>query len=154
MNQRPSWNQYFMNITKLVAQRSTCLSRQVGAIAIKDKRILATGYNGQISGAPHCKKCLRKESQSGSNLFACRGIHAEMNILTQAAQHGINLSNATIYVLIKPCNVCFKMLANAKVKQIIYLQDYNDKITDDLIIESGFNYDLILDNDQTYHVIK
>lgn len=139
MNQRISWHEYFMQFAILASKRSTCLSRQVGAVAVKNKRILATGYNGQISGTKHCITCLRKNAGSGNALDRCKAIHAEANVVAQAAQYGTSLRDASIYVMLKPCNMCFKLLANTLIKEIIYKQDYPDPIVDELICDAGYS---------------
>ena len=111
---RPSWDEYFMEITNLVAKRSTCLRRQVGAVLVKEKRILATGYNGAPPGLSHCYEigCLRKEEQipSGERHELCRGLHAEQNTIIQAAFHGVSINNATLYCTNMPCSICIKMI--------------------------------------------
>jgi len=140
MKNRPSWDEYFMEIAEVVAKRSTCLRRAVGAIAIKDKRILATGYNGQISGAKHCQTCLRTELNvpSGERQELCRVIHAEQNIVSQAATYGVSLVGSTVYCTNKTCSMCFRLLANTQVVKIIYKDGYPDKIIDMLMEEAGF----------------
>lgn len=137
---RPSWYDYFMQIAMDVSLRSTCLKRAVGAIAVKDRRILATGYNGQVSGAEHCKTCLRADRgvPSGQRQELCRGVHAEQNVICQAAIHGVSIEGCTIYSTTKPCSVCFRMLANCRVASIIYKVGYPDELVDMLIQEAGF----------------
>ena len=129
---RPSWDQYFMEIAHLVAKRSTCRRRQVGAVLVKNKRILATGYNGAPSGLQHCLEagCLREELgiPSGQRLEICRGIHAEQNAIIQAALHGVSTEGSTLYCTDQPCSQCTKMLINAGVKEIIYVNDYPDDL--------------------------
>ena len=131
---RPSWDEYFMAITHLVARRSTCLRRSVGAIAVKDKRILATGYNGAPSGLKHCKEvgCLREEEDvpSGLRPELCRGIHAEQNVIIQAAYHGISIEDSVLYCTNKPCVTCTKMLINAGIEKIYYEEGYPDKLVE------------------------
>src|SRR5512136_2014667 len=121
---RPSWDEYFMEITRLVARRSTCLRRQVGAVLVKDKNILATGYNGAPSGVAHCLDagCLREQLgiPSGERHELCRGLHAEQNAIIQAAFHGIRIQGATIYCTNQPCVICTKMIINAGIKEVIY----------------------------------
>lgn len=128
---RPSWDEYFLNISKLVATRSTCLRRQVGAVVVKNKQILATGYNGAPTGIVHCDKvgCLRQKLgvPSGERHEICRALHAEQNAFLQAARHGINLENATLYITIQPCSICAKMLINAGIKKIVIAGDYPDE---------------------------
>ncbi len=136
---RKGWHEYFLDLACKIAERSTCLSRNVGAIAVKDRRILATGYNGNMTGAKHCETCLRK-NQHGKNLEVCRAIHAEENVICQAAQFGISIKHATIYSTNKPCSGCFKKLVNTGIDTIIYSHDYADPLTDALIKEARFNH--------------
>ena len=138
---RPSWPEYFMAIARMVAQRSTCLRRQVGAIIVKDKRILATGYNGAPAGLRHCEEtgCLRKEASipSGTHHELCRGLHAEQNAIIQAAYHGISIAGATLYCTNKPCVICSKMLINAGIKKIYYEEGYDDPLAAQMLQEAG-----------------
>lgn len=138
---RPSWAEYFMAITKMVAKRSTCLRREVGAILVKEKRILATGYNGAPAGLKHCAEvgCLREDTSvpSGTRQELCRGLHAEQNVIIQAAYHGIPISGATLYCTNKPCVICSKMIINAGVKRIYYEEGYNDLLSDQMFAEAG-----------------
>ncbi len=138
---RPSWDDYFMRITREVAQRSTCLRRQVGAILVKDKHILTTGYNGAPTGLPHCEEvgCLRERLgiPSGERAELCRGLHAEQNAIIQAAVHGVQIRGATLYSTTQPCVLCTKMLLNAGVVRIVYQGDYPDELARSLIEEAG-----------------
>lgn len=138
---RPSWDQYFMDIVELVGKRSTCLRRKVGAILVKDKRILTTGYNGPPMGITHCSEtgCLRDELgiPSGERHELCRGLHAEQNAIIQAAYHGINISGATLYCSNLPCIICSKMIINAGIKKIKYRHGYADKLAEDMLNEAG-----------------
>lgn len=138
---RPSWDEYFLKICELVSSRSTCIRRQVGAILVKDKRILATGYNGAPSGLAHCEEvgCLRKELgiASGERAELCRGLHAEQNAIVQAAFHGIRIQGATLYSTTMPCSVCMKMLINAGVELIVYKEGYADTLAKNLVDEAG-----------------
>lgn len=138
---RPSWDEYFMEITRLVAKRSTCLRRQVGAVLVKDKNILATGYNGAPSGVAHCLDvgCLREKMQipSGERHELCRGLHAEQNAIIQAAKHGINIDGATLYCTTMPCIICSKMIINAGIKRIVFEGGYPDQLAEEMIRESG-----------------
>lgn len=138
---RPSWDEYFMRITREVAQRSTCLRRQVGAILVKDKHILTTGYNGAPAGLPHCEEvgCLRERLgiPSGERAELCRGLHAEQNAIIQAAVHGVQIRGATLYSTTQPCVLCTKMLLNAGVVRIVYEGDYPDELARSLIEEAG-----------------
>jgi dCMP deaminase len=130
-----------MGITKLVATRSTCLRRQVGAILVKDKRILASGYNGAPSGLRHCEEvgCLRANSSvpSGERHELCRGLHAEQNLIIQAACHGISIKGAILYCTNKPCVICTKMIINAGIIKIYYEDGYDDPLSDQMINEAG-----------------
>ncbi|MCX5905139.1 MAG: cytidine/deoxycytidylate deaminase family protein [Proteobacteria bacterium] len=139
-NKRPDWTEYFMDITRLVARRSTCIRRQVGAIVVKDKRILATGYNGVPTGLAHCEDtgCIREQNNipSGQRHELCRGLHAEQNTIIQAAFHGISISGATLYCTTLPCSICLKMLINAGITAIIYEQGYPDELTESLLNET------------------
>jgi len=140
LNNRPSWDDYFKKITEEVKTRSTCLRRQVGAIIVQNKRILATGYNGAPSGLKHCLEvgCLREKLRipSGERQELCRGLHAEQNAIIQAAQHGVSISGATIYTTNKPCVSCTKMIINAGIKEIVYLEEYKDDLADELLREA------------------
>jgi dCMP deaminase len=137
---RPSWDEYFMGIARLVASRSTCLRRQVGAVAVRDRRILATGYNGAPAGIAHCAEvgCLRAERHvpSGERHELCRGLHAEQNVIIQAALHGISIQGATVYCTNYPCSLCVKMLINAGIQEVIYLGDYPDELASEILKEA------------------
>jgi len=139
--QRPSWDQYFMDITRLVATRSTCLRRQVGAILVKDRNILATGYNGVPSGISHCDVagCLRERLKvpSGERHELCRGLHAEQNAIIQAARHGVNIDGSSLYCTTMPCIICTKMLINAGISAIIYAEGYADDLAREMLAETG-----------------
>jgi dCMP deaminase len=138
---RLSWEEYFMEITKLVARRSTCLRRQVGAIIVKDKKILATGYNGAPTGVEHCVDvgCLREKLQvpSGERHELCRGLHAEQNAIIQAAYHGVSIRGSTLFCTNLPCSICIKMIINAGITTVVYLDGYADGLSLDLIAKSG-----------------
>jgi dCMP deaminase len=138
---RPTWDQYFMEITHLVAKRSTCLRRQVGAVLVKDKNILATGYNGAPSGVAHCLDvgCLREQMgvPSGERHELCRGLHAEQNAIIQAAKHGTSIEGATLYSTTMPCIICTKMVINAGIKRVVYEEGYSDQLAASMIAESG-----------------
>jgi dCMP deaminase len=141
MDHRLPWPQYFLRIAHLVAERSTCLRRKVGAIAVKDKRILATGYNGAPSGVAHCLDlgCLRERLgvPSGERHELCRGLHAEQNVIIQAAVHGIRLEGASIYCTTQPCVLCTKMLINCRIAAIYYAEGYPDPLSHELLQEAG-----------------
>jgi dCMP deaminase len=138
---RPSWDEYFMGITELVAQRSTCLRRRVGAVAVRDKRILTTGYNGAPSNLQHCLEvgCLREQNNipSGERHELCRALHAEQNVIIQAAFHGLSIAGSTIYSTTLPCVICAKMLINSGVEKIIYQDGYADQLSLDMLKEAG-----------------
>lgn len=138
---RPSWENYFMGITTLVAMRSTCLRRSVGAIIVKDKRILTTGYNGAPSGIRHCIEvgCLREQLNvaSGERHELCRGIHAEQNAIIQAAFHGVSIEDSTLFCTNLPCSICAKMIINAGIKKIYYQSGYADAISEDMLQEAS-----------------
>jgi dCMP deaminase len=138
---RPSWEEYFMDITHLVAKRSTCLRRQVGAVLVKDKKILATGYNGAPSRLEHCLDigCLRESKgiPSGERHELCRGLHAEQNAIIQAAYHGVAIRGATLYCTNHPCTICSKMLINAGIEKIVYEDGYADALARGMLRESG-----------------
>jgi len=146
---RPSWNTYFMDITKLVAKRSTCLRRAVGAVVVKDRRILSTGYNGAPVNVTHCVDagCLREKLNvpSGEKHELCRGIHAEQNAIIQAAYHGVSIKGATLYCTNLPCSICAKMIINAGIKAIYYVEGYADSISEDMLKEADIQL-MRLDN--------
>ncbi len=138
---RPSWDHYFMDITALVATRSSCLRRQVGALLVKDRNILATGYNGVPSGISHCEAvgCLRAKLNvpSGERHELCRGLHAEQNAIIQAAKHGVSINGAVLYCTTMPCVICTKMLINAGISKVVYGEGYADTLAREMIAESG-----------------
>lgn len=140
-NERPDWDTYFMRMAELVASRSTCLRRHVGAILVRDRRILATGYNGAPQKLAHCIDvgCLREELNvpSGQRHELCRGIHAEQNAIIQAALFGVSTVNSTLYCTTKPCIICTKMLINAGVKKFVAGELYPDDLADSFIKEAG-----------------
>ncbi len=137
---RPSWETYFMNITNLVAERSTCLRRAVGAVVVKDKRILSTGYNGAPTGLKHCLEvgCLRQKLgiESGKMHELCRGIHAEQNAIIQAAYHGVSVRGADIFCTNQPCSICARMIINAGIERIYYQSGYADPLAIELLEEA------------------
>ncbi len=143
---RPSWDEYFMDIAEMVKTRSTCLRRQVGALIVKDKRILSTGYNGPPTGLKHCDEtgCLRDQLgvPSGQRHELCRGLHAEQNAIIQASLHGVKIEGATIYVTIQPCVVCAKMIINSGIKRLVYKGPYPDELADQLLKESQVQIDI------------
>jgi dCMP deaminase len=139
--ERPAWDDYFMAITHEVSNRSTCLRRHTGAVLVKDRRILATGYNGSPSGLAHCGDvgCLREQQgiASGRAHELCRGIHAEQNAIVQAALHGVAIEGATLYSTHQPCVLCAKMLINAGVTTIFYAAPYPDALAEEMLAEAG-----------------
>jgi len=138
---RQSWDEYFMGIVELVKERSTCMRRQVGAVVVKDKRILSTGYNGAPMNCPHCEEtgCLRIQMNipSGTRHELCRAVHAEQNAIVQAAYHGISLKGATLYVTDSPCVICAKLAINAGIEVIVYKGEYPDELSKQLLSEAG-----------------
>jgi dCMP deaminase len=138
---RPSWDEYFMEMAKLVAKRSTCLRRSVGAVLVKDKRILATGYNGAPRGLKHCIDigCMRQKLKipSGQRHELCRALHAEQNALIQASLYGISVEGSLLYATNQPCVICAKMLINAGIKEIIIGEGYPDKMAMDFLRQAG-----------------
>jgi len=143
---RPDTDQYFLKIASVVAERSTCRRHHVGAVAVRDKHILATGYNGAASGLKDCLElgCLRDEKQipSGTRHEVCRGIHAEQNVIIQASLHGVSLEGSTIYCTHTPCILCAKMLVNAKIERFVSFGQYNDNAFLDLFREAGIEVDI------------
>lgn len=136
-DRRPTWDEYFLEVAALVAKRSTCRRRRVGAILVKDKRILATGYNGAPSGLEHCLDigCLRERLKipSGERHELCRGLHAEQNALIQASLYGISVKDSILYATNQPCIICAKMLINAGIKEIVIYDGYPDKMAADFL---------------------
>jgi dCMP deaminase len=143
---RPDIDEYFLKIASVVAERSTCRRHHVGAVAAKDKHILTTGYNGAPSRLKDCLElgCLRDELgiPSGTRHEICRGIHAEQNVIIQAALHGVNLEGSTIYCTHTPCVLCAKMLVNAKIKRFVSFGRYDDNSFIDLFREAGVEFDI------------
>jgi len=133
--ERPDWDTYFLRITQLVAQRSTCTRRQVGAVIVRDNRLLATGYNGAPNNVPHCFQlpggCLREQQKipSGQRQELCRGLHAEQNAILQAAAFGVSLKGSDLYCTHQPCVTCAKMIINAGIKKVVFLGDYPDELS-------------------------
>lgn len=141
-DKRPSWDEYFMGMAKLTSQRSTCLRRKVGAVIVKDKHIIATGYNGAPRGLSHCAElggCLREELNvpSGQRHELCRAIHAEQNAIIQAATLGQSIEGASIYITHQPCSICSKMIINAGIDRIVVDEGYPDELATNLLEEAG-----------------
>lgn len=142
METRPSWDEYFMQMAELTAKRSTCLRRQVGAVIVKEKHIIATGYNGAPRGLKHCDElggCLREKLQvpSGQRHELCRALHAEQNAIIQAATLGQSIEEGTIYVTHQPCAICAKMIINAGIKRIVVREGYPDELATEILDEAG-----------------
>lgn len=144
---RPGIDEYFLKIASVVAERSTCRRHHVGAVAVRDKHILSTGYNGAAAGLKDCLElgCLRDEMniESGTRHEICRAIHAEQNAIIQAALHGVSLEGATIYVTHSPCILCAKMLVNARIERFVTFGSYADNAFIDLFREAGIKFDLL-----------
>jgi len=136
---RPTLDEYFMEIATVVAKRSTCLRNQVGALFVKNKRILSTGYNGAPSGLDHCDVvgCAREGVASGTRHELCRAVHAEQNAIIQAALHGISIEGATLYCTHQPCVLCAKMMINVRVTKVVYQQSYPDETALDFLQQAG-----------------
>jgi len=142
MSERPTWDEYFMGIAELTAKRSTCLRRNIGAVIVRDRHIIATGYNGAPRSIDHCAQrggCLREELgiASGERHELCRALHAEQNAIIQAAAFGHSIEEATIYITHAPCIICAKMIINAGIKKIIVKSDYPDEFATEILGEAG-----------------
>lgn len=138
---RPDWDHYFMQIASVIATRSTCMRRQVGALLVLNKRILSTGYNGAPSGLKHCYEvgCVREQQSvpSGERHELCRGLHAEQNAIIQAALHGAAISGAVLYCTHYPCALCAKMLVNANISAVVLADNYPDSLAKEIFKEAG-----------------
>lgn len=137
---RPTWDEYFLGMADLVSKRSTCLRRKVGAVLVKDRRMLATGYNGAPSRIAHCSEagCIREKLKipSGERHELCRGLHGEQNALLQAALHGTSLKGATLYCTTQPCIICAKMIINAGIREIVIKGAYPDRMAREILKEA------------------
>lgn len=144
---RPDWDHYFMEMAEVAAKRSTCLRRQVGAVLVKDRRLLTSGYNGAPSRMAHCREtgCLRQQLNipSGQQHEMCRGLHAEQNAIIQAALHGISINDSVLYVTHQPCVICTKMMINAGIKRVIMKDAYPDELSEKMLREAGIVLQLI-----------
>ena len=143
-NERISWDEYFMRFAELAATRTTCLRRSVGAVIVKNKHILATGYNGAPKKVPHCKDlggCLREKLNvsSGERHELCRALHVEQNAIIQCAMSGQNIEGATIYITHQPCIICSKMIINAGIKRIVVREGYPDNLAKQILSEAGLS---------------
>ena len=148
---RPDWDEYFMEMAVLTAKRSTCLRRQVGAVIVKDKHIVATGYNGAPRGLAHCEDrggCLRQQLgvPSGERHELCRALHAEQNAIIQAAALGNSIEGASIYVTNQPCAICAKMIINAGIKKIFVKEGYPDEMAVEILAEAGLDVVMLGEN--------
>ncbi len=137
---RPSNDEYFMSMAYLVSSRSTCIRRKVGAIIVKDKHILSTGYNGSPKGTRHCEElgCIREQLKipSGTRHELCRGVHAEQNAVAQAAYFGVSVNGGIVYCTTFPCSMCAKILINSGITEIVYDNGYMDELSKELLAET------------------
>lgn len=137
---RPTVDEYFMAMAELAASRSTCLRRKVGAVIVKDKQILSTGYNGAPKNLPHCDEvgCRRKilNIKSGTRHELCRGVHAEQNAIIQAAVFGVSVKGGTLYSTHHPCVLCVKILINAGIGRVVFKEGYPDELAEEILEES------------------
>ncbi len=144
---RPGWDQYFMSIAKLASTRSTCLRRKVGAVIVKNKRILSTGYNGAPRNLAHCLEvgCLREKMhiRSGERHELCRAIHAEQNAVIQSAVSGVSIEGADIYCTTFPCVLCSKIIINAGIRKIKVLEGYPDELSQQMLDEAGIEVEYL-----------
>lgn len=143
---RPDWDSYFMDMAFLASKRSTCLRRQVGAVIVKDKQVLATGYNGAPKGLPHCEEtgCIRQKLgiPPGEQHQYCRSTHSEQNAIAQAAKHGISVDGATLYCTHQPCSICTKIIINAGIKRIVYANPYPDELARELMSQADIEVEV------------
>lgn len=141
-HERPDWLEYFFRFAELASTRSSCLSRQVGAVIVKDKQIMATGYNGAPTNTPHCgeRGCLRKEMDvpSGERHELCWGVHAEQNAIIQAAKHGVKIEGSDLFCTVSPCAICMKMIVNAGIENIFFAGTYPDKLSMEIATNAGY----------------
>ena len=146
---RPDWVHYFMEMAEVAQKRSTCTRRKVGAVIVRDKRIMATGYNGVPMGIEHCSErgCLREQLNvpSGQRHELCRGLHAEQNAIIQAAHLGQSIAGGTIYCTNQPCVICAKMIINAGIRRIVIKDGYADELAVEMLNEAGLAIELLRD---------
>ncbi len=156
MENRPTWQQYFMQMAYLAAKRSTCLRRAVGAVMVRDNQIVSTGYNGSPKGTPHCSEvgCLREQQNvpSGQKHELCRGVHAEQNAIIQAAINGSSTRGAELYCTNQPCSICARLIINAEIKTVYVAETYPDALAEQLFKEAGV--DLIQFNIETNALVR
>jgi dCMP deaminase len=154
---RPEWDAYFMAMAMIASTRTTCLRRGVGAVIVSGNRILATGYNGSPSGARHCAEtgCLRVSLgvPSGQRHEICRGAHAEMNAIAQAAASGTAISGCSVYTTVEPCSICCKIIINAGCRRVVYMREYPDELSRALFAESGVLCEPYPDRDKIREVL-
>ena len=147
--ERPSWDEYFMEIAEVAQKRSSCTRRKVGAVIVKDKRIMATGYNGVPTGIMHCEErgCLREQLNvpSGQRHELCRGLHAEQNAIIQAAHLGQSIAGGVLYCTNQPCVICAKMIINAGITRIVIKEGYPDELAVEMLTEAGLNIEILDD---------
>ena len=147
MNNRPTWDEYFMEMAELARQRSTCLRRGVGAGIVTAHRVIATGYNGVPKGIRHCEEtgCLRQQLNvpSGKMHELCRGLHAEPNAIIQAACMGSSIEGGTLYCTTQPCVICTKMIINAGIKRVVIKESYPDELAQEMAKEAGLVIDVM-----------
>lgn len=149
MGDRPSWDNYFMDVARLVATRSTCIRRQVGAVLVRDERVIATGYNGAPQGLPHCEEvgCLRtvQNIPSGQRYELCRGVHAEQNAIINAALYGVSTKGAVLYCTDQPCLLCARMIINAGVTRVVHEGNFEDENARQFLEQAGIKIINILE---------
>ena len=150
---RISWDEYFMKMAELAATRSTCLRRQVGAVIVQDRHVIATGYNGAPKGVPHCSEkggCLREQMgiPSGERHELCRALHAEQNAIIQAATLAQSIEGATMYITNQPCIICAKMIINAGIERIVVREGYPDEFAVQMLAEAGLKIVMLKDADK------
>ncbi len=147
MDKRPSWDEYFMEMAELARTRTTCIRRGVGAVIVKDHRVLATGYNGTPNGLTHCSEtgCMRAKMNipSGQRAELCRGLHAEQNAIIQAATLGQNIGGSVLYCTTQPCSICSKMIINAGIKRVVIAEPYPDELGEAMLKEAGVQIDVL-----------
>ena len=155
---RPDFDEYFLKIASVVAERSTCQRHHIGALAVSERRILATGYNGAPAGLKDCLElgCLRNELNipSGERHEICRAVHAEQNVIIQAALHGVSIRNSTIYCSHSPCVLCAKMLVNAQIKRFVSFGRYKDDEFLTLFRDAGIQFELKNPPSQKIAILK
>jgi dCMP deaminase len=156
--ERPGWDEYFLAMALIASTRSTCVRRRVGAVIVMDNRILATGYNGSPAGTKHCTDigCLRQQLgiPSGERHEICRGSHAEMNAIAQAASSGVPIKSCTIYTTAEPCSMCSKLLINALCGRIVYMYPYPDELSRTLRQEAGIVSDAFEKEEKVIRVLQ